>query len=194
MDGNASVQGDSARAVRSRHGIHVPSATRHAATESSRPCFARERRQRRWRRAPGVASGRFFHGRTAAQRLMGKWARLELELACAAIPACATSSASQGPRHGSVPGRGSNWISHILVPLATCAWRPLEPAKLGPRARIADEELEQGSSVCRALCLFMTLPRGRAWARCAVVGVRVCQGVDVQQYFLLPPQYIDTAS
>ena len=74
---------------------------------------------------------RFFHGRTAAQRQMGKWAALGSELACAAIPACATAAllaralcAVASPAGEDHTGSTLSWcrsLAHACVAaLATC--------------------------------------------------------------------------
>lgn len=131
---------------------HVPSATRHTQTASSRPCFARDA-------ANGASTDtqELSVSSMGALRHGGRWesghVRVGIGMRC--IPACATTPASQGPRHGSVPGRGSNWINAILVPLAhacgctsPCAhWgrEHASPMRNWPRAR--------GSAG-----LFMTLP------------------------------------
>ena len=101
----------------------LPDTHAHAAGRQTRvqqTLFRAGRCQRRQHRHPGVASA--SDSSMGALRHGDRWEsgqRLELELACAAIPACATTAASQGPRRGSVPGeRGSHWINAILVPLA----------------------------------------------------------------------------
>ena len=102
------VQGECASRVRglSRHGISRPQRypTRSIRQSPADPVSSAARCQRRQRRPPGVASvsvssmGALRHG--------GRWesghVRVGIGMRC--IPACATTPASQGPRHGSVPG------------------------------------------------------------------------------------------
>jgi hypothetical protein len=101
-----------------------PSATRHtkarslAGRESSRPCFARDAANGAStdiQELPAPPILPWAHCGTEADGKVGD-VRVGIGMRC--IPACATTAASQGPRHGSVPGRGSNWINAILALLA----------------------------------------------------------------------------
>lgn len=89
-----------------------------------------------------------------ALRHGGRWesghVRVGIGMPC--IPACATTTASQGPRRGSVPERGSSWInakvswcrSHACV-------APLALIHRGCHLASPMGELAQGAWVCRAL-------------------------------------------
>ena len=115
MDGNErSVQGDSASPVRGacsrgmawystapptytrpsqRYPTHTPSTPTQADNRVQQTLFRAGRYQRRQHRLPGVASA--SDSSMGALRHGGRWEsgqRLELELACAAIPACATTA------------------------------------------------------------------------------------------------------
>jgi len=63
---------------------------------------------------------RFFHGRTAARRQMGKWATVRVGIGMRCHPCVRHHRLlARALARGSVPGeRGSDWINAILVPLA----------------------------------------------------------------------------
>ena len=143
MDGNErSVQGDSASPVRGacssgmawystapptytrpsqRYPTHTPSTPTQADNRVQQTLFRAGRCQRRQHRHPGVCKRlRFFHGRTAARRQMGKWATVRVGIGMRCHP-CVRHHRLLARALAAVacPGeRGSDWINAILVPLA----------------------------------------------------------------------------
>lgn len=144
MDGNErSVQGDSASPVRGacsrgmawystapptytrpsqRYPTHTPSTHAHAGRQQS-PADPVSRGTLPTAPAPTPRSCkrlRFFHGRTAARRQMGKWATVRVGIGMRCHP-CVRHHRLLARALAAVacPGeRGSDWINAILVPLA----------------------------------------------------------------------------
>jgi len=160
MGMRAWVQGDSASPVRgacSRGMVFtspaLPDTPQTLLRESSRPCFARDAANGAstdTQELPAPPILPWAHCGTEAD---GKVASVRVGIGMRCIPACATTAASQGPRHGSVPGEdqtGStlSWRrSHACVAalVANCTGAASTHRRWG--------ELEQGGSAG----LFMTL-------------------------------------